>query len=91
MEMISAEEDRESPGYQRGNHKKKSDYSFLILYYTRARAYLVKENQVIQLVPGLSLGPLLLLGLAATSLLLLGSLGRGLGVLLGILFGSHDF
>merc|ERR1719308_89817 len=35
---------------------------------------LVKQNQVVQLVPGLSLGPLLLLGLAASSLLLLGGL-----------------
>merc|ERR1719163_2213868 len=51
---------------------------------------LVKQNQVVQLVPGLSLGPLLLLGLATTaSLLLLGILGRSLRILLGILFGSH--
>merc|ERR1719458_855047 len=35
---------------------------------------LVKQNQVVQLVPGLSLGPLLLLGLATSSLLLLGGL-----------------
>ena len=40
--------------------------------------------------PGLSLGPLLLLGLAASSLLLLGGLGGGLGILLGILLSSHD-
>ncbi len=40
---------------------------------------LVEEHQVVELVPGLSLGPLLLLGLAAaSSLLLLGRLGRGL-------------
>ena len=51
---------------------------------------LVKQDQVVQLVPGLSLGPLLLLGLAtAASLLLLGVLGGGLGILLRILFGSH--
>merc|ERR1719458_785724 len=35
---------------------------------------LVEQNQVVQLVPGLSLGPLLLLGLATSSLLLLGGL-----------------
>ena len=40
--------------------------------------------------PGLSLGPLLLLGLATSSLLLLGGLGGGLGILLGILLSSHD-
>ena len=48
---------------------------------------LVEEDQVVELVPGLSLGPLLLLGLAAAGSLLLG-LGRGLrglGVLLGSL------
>ena len=48
---------------------------------------LVEEDQVVELVPGLSLGPLLLLGLAAAGALLLG-LGRGLrglGVLLGSL------
>ena len=40
---------------------------------------LVTPHQVVQLVPGLSLGPLLLLGLAAaSSLLLLGGLGRRL-------------
>ena len=38
---------------------------------------LVEEDQVVELVPGLSLGPLLLLGLAAAGALLLG-LGRGL-------------
>merc|ERR1719239_513634 len=35
---------------------------------------LVKQNQVVQFVPGLSLRPLLLLGLATSSLLLLGGL-----------------
>ena len=50
---------------------------------------LVEEDQVVQLVAGLSLGPLLLLGLAAASaLLLLGLLGRSLGVLLGVFLGS---
>ncbi len=54
--------------------------------------YLVEEDQVVELVPGLSLGPLLLLGLAAAApLLLLRGLRGGLGVLLGILFGSHGF
>ena len=48
---------------------------------------LVEEDQVVQLVPGLSLGPLLLLGLAtAASLLLLGVLGRRLGGRLRVLF-----
>ena len=48
---------------------------------------LVEEHQVVQLVPGLSLGPLLLLGLAtASSLLLLGVLGRRLGGRLRVLF-----
>merc|ERR1740131_540101 len=51
---------------------------------------LVEQHQVVQLVPGLSLGPLLLLSLAASSLLLLGGLGGGLGILLGILLSSHD-
>ena len=53
---------------------------------------LVEENQVVQLVPGFSLGPLLLLGLAAaSSLLLLGGFGGLLGVLLGVLFGSLKY
>merc|ERR1719447_1071520 len=51
---------------------------------------LVEEDQVIQLVPGLSLGPLLLLGLAAaSSRLLLGGLGRRLGGRLCVLLCSH--
>merc|ERR1719391_655477 len=51
-------------------------------------SHLVEEDQVVELVPGLSLGPLLL-GLTAASLLLLGSLGRRLRGCLGILLGSH--
>jgi len=51
---------------------------------------LVEEDQVVQLVPGLSLRPLLLLGLAATSsLLLLGGLSRRLGGRLCVLLCSH--
>jgi hypothetical protein len=51
---------------------------------------LVEEDQIVELVLGHSLGPLLLLGLAATSpLLFLRGLSEGLGVLLGILFGSY--
>ena len=51
---------------------------------------LVKQNQVVQFVPGFSLRPLLLLGLATASpFLLLGVLGRSFGGGLGILFGSH--
>ena len=38
---------------------------------------LVEEDEVVELVPRLALGPLLLLGLAAASLLLLRRLGRG--------------
>ena len=49
---------------------------------------LVEEDQVVQLVAGLSLRPLLLLGLAASALLLLGLLGRSLRVLLGVFLGS---
>ncbi len=56
------------------------------------KKYLVEEDQVVELVPGLSLGPLLLLGLAAAApLLLFRGLGGRLGVLLGILLGSHGF
>ena len=51
---------------------------------------LVEEDEVVELVPRLALRPLLLLGLAASSLLLLGGLGGGLGILLGILLSSHD-
>merc|ERR1711974_194214 len=51
---------------------------------------LVEEDQVVQLIPGLSLGPLLLLGLTATSsLLLLGGLGRRLRGRLRVLFRTH--
>merc|ERR1719167_785377 len=51
---------------------------------------LVKQHQIVQLVPGLSLGPLLLLGLSTASpFFLLGVLCGGFRVLLGILFGSH--
>merc|ERR1719309_553937 len=51
---------------------------------------LVEEDQVVQLVPGLSLGPLLLFGLAAaSSLLLLGGLSRRLGGRLRVFLGSH--
>jgi hypothetical protein len=49
---------------------------------------LVEEDQVIQLVAGLSLGPLLLLGLATSSLLLLGLLGGCLSILLCVFLGS---
>merc|ERR1719391_583060 len=52
-------------------------------------SHLIEEDQVVQLVPGLSLGPLLLLGLAAAPLLLLRRLGRRLRGCLGILLGSH--
>ena len=39
--------------------------------------------------PSFSLGPLLLLGLASRSLLLLWSLAGRLGILLGVLLGTH--
>merc|ERR1711993_94214 len=51
---------------------------------------LIEENQVVQLVPGLSLGPLLLLGFAATaSFFLLGGFCRSFGSCLGVFLRTH--
>merc|ERR1719348_80357 len=50
---------------------------------------LIEKDKIVQLVPGLALGPLLLLGLTTAPFFLLGSLGRGLSRGLGVLLGPH--